>query len=116
MDKNKNDDKGYFGYNGVSPRDNEEEDESGNNKKKQDKKKKKQINGLPLGMRKQGTEMTAAQLSKQIQNAQHQGFKHHSVSSDNMVLGLKGAEERRGAKQDKSGNGKKKQTGSKKNK
>jgi hypothetical protein len=41
MDKNKNDDKGYFGYNGVSPRDNEEDDESGNNKKKQDKKKKK---------------------------------------------------------------------------
>ena len=56
-DKNK-EDRAYFGYGGVSPREGQDEEEDGG--KKKDKKKKKQLNGLPLGMRKQGSEVTTS--------------------------------------------------------
>lgn len=55
MDKNK-DDRAYFGYNGVSPREGDDEDEGGT-KKNKDKKKKKPVNALTSGLRKQVSEM-----------------------------------------------------------
>lgn len=58
MDKNK-DDRNYFGYNGVSPREGDEDDEAagGGSKKNKDKKKKKTVNALTSGLRKQVSEM-----------------------------------------------------------
>jgi hypothetical protein len=96
-DKN---DRGYFGYNGVSPREGmDDEEEAASNPKKKgnggDAKKKKSKANAPSGLRKQVSEMQANQLKNQMNNGGHQGFKHHSVSSDNMVLGLKGDDKRK---------------------
>ena len=112
MDKNK-EDRAYFGYSGVSPRDGEDDDEGagGGSKKNKEKKKKKTVNALTSGLRKQVSEMPPQNASKQVN---HNGFKHHSVSSDNMVLGLKGDSKGKG-KSEATQNGKKKGAGKKGN-
>lgn len=59
MEKNK-EDRGYFGYGGVSPRDGDDDEEgagTGQAKKSKDKKKKKPVNALTSGLRKQVSEM-----------------------------------------------------------